>query len=86
ALQRDVPRGQFEDDDLELGMLIRADKGGGPIVGTIVEIADEVVTIDGNHPLAGVNLNFEVTIREVREATAEELEHGHAHGPGGHLH
>lgn len=86
ALQRDVPRGQFEDGDLELGMLIRADKGGGPIVGTIVEIADEVVTIDGNHPLAGVNLNFEVTIREVREATAEEVEHGHAHGPGGHLH
>ena len=53
---------------------------------TIVEIDDENVTIDGNHPLAGMNLNFAVTIREVREATPEEISHGHAHGEGGHSH
>jgi FKBP-type peptidyl-prolyl cis-trans isomerase SlyD len=52
----------------------------------VTEITDNQVKIDGNHPLAGVNLNFDVTIEEVREATAEELEHGHVHGPGGHNH
>ena len=44
------------------------------------------VTIDGNHPLAGVNLNFAVEVVDVRDASAEELAHGHAHGPGGHQH
>jgi FKBP-type peptidyl-prolyl cis-trans isomerase SlyD len=43
-----------------------------------------MVTIDGNHPLAGQNLNFDVEIAEVRAATEEELAHGHVHGPGGH--
>ena len=50
---------------------------------TIVEIDDDVVTIDGNHPMAGLNLNFDVTVREVRDATDEELSHGHVHGEGG---
>jgi FKBP-type peptidyl-prolyl cis-trans isomerase SlyD len=49
-------------------------------------VTDETVTVDGNHPLAGKNLNFDVTIADVREATAQELEHGHIHGPGGHNH
>jgi len=49
-------------------------------------ISEEMVTVDGNHPLAGVHLNFDVTVREVREPTAEELEHGHVHGEGGHQH
>ena len=44
------------------------------------------VTVDGNHPLAGVHLNFDVEVAAVRDATAEELEHGHIHGPGGHEH
>jgi FKBP-type peptidyl-prolyl cis-trans isomerase SlyD len=44
------------------------------------------VLLDGNHPLAGVTLNFNVEITGVREATAEELSHGHVHGPGGHHH
>ena len=45
----------------------------------VVEIAEDAVTIDGNHPLAGMNLNFAVTIREVRNATDEERSHGHPH-------
>ena len=45
-----------------------------------------MVTVDGNHPLAGKDLFFDVSITEVREATAEEIEHGHVHGPGGHQH
>jgi FKBP-type peptidyl-prolyl cis-trans isomerase SlyD len=53
---------------------------------TIVAIEGDLVTIDGNHPLAGVNLNFAVTVRSVREATEEELAHGHAHGPDDHEH
>lgn len=87
ALQQDVPREQFDGiENLELGMQFRVDSNIGPKVITVVRIADEVVTIDGNHPLAGVNLNFAVTVREVREATEEELAHGHVHGPGGHSH
>ncbi len=52
----------------------------------LVEINDDSVTLDANHPLAGESLFFEVEIVNVREATKEEVEHGHAHGPGGHHH
>jgi FKBP-type peptidyl-prolyl cis-trans isomerase SlyD len=52
----------------------------------VSKIEGDQVTLDGNHPLAGMNLHFEVTIREVRAATTEEIEHGHVHGPGGHAH
>ena len=44
------------------------------------------ITIDGNHPLAGQQLNFDVTVTDVRDASSEELEHGHVHGAGGHHH
>ena len=87
ALRQDVERDQFAGiDDLDLGMQFRVDSDAGPMVVTVVEIAEGVVTIDGNHPLAGVNLNFAVTVREVRAATEEELAHGHTHGPCGHSH
>ena len=52
----------------------------------VVEVGDDQVTVDGNHPLAGQILNFEVKVVEVRDATQEELDHGHVHGPGGHHH
>ena len=59
ALMQEVPRDQFKDiEDLQLGMQFRVESNTGPLVVTIVEIADQVVTVDGNHPLAGVNLNF----------------------------
>ena len=87
-LKQQVLREQFEGiDDLELGMQFRVPtESGQHIVVTVVEIGEDVVTIDGNHALAGVTLNFDVTVREVREATEEELSHGHVHGPGGHEH
>ena len=58
----------------------------GMQVVTVVAVDADHVTIDANHPLAGETLNFDVTIVEVRDATEEELEHGHVHGPGGHHH
>ncbi len=51
-----------------------------------VEVDGDNVTVDGNHPLAGLTLNFDVAVRDVRDATDEELSHGHAHGPEGHEH
>ena len=52
----------------------------------VTKVEKETVTVDANHPLAGQTLHFEVEIAEVREATGEELQHGHVHGPGGHHH
>lgn len=87
GLRQDVPRENFADiDDLAPGMQFRVDSKDGPLVVTVVEVSESNVVVDGNHPLAGVNLNFNVTVREVRSATEEEIQHGHAHGPGGHAH
>ncbi len=84
ALEQEVSREQFEGaEDLELGMQFQVESDNGPMVVTVVEIDDDVVTIDGNHPLAGENLHFDVTVREVRQATDDELSHGHVHGTGG---
>jgi FKBP-type peptidyl-prolyl cis-trans isomerase SlyD len=59
---------------------------GHQLVVTVVKVDDNRVTVDGNHPLAGVQLNFDVKVLEVRDATGEEITHGHVHGPGGHHH
>jgi FKBP-type peptidyl-prolyl cis-trans isomerase SlyD len=56
------------------------------ILFTVVDVTDDEVTVDGNHPLAGKTLTFNCTVTGVRPATAEELEHGHVHEPGGHIH
>jgi FKBP-type peptidyl-prolyl cis-trans isomerase SlyD len=53
---------------------------------TVVDVTDDEVTVDGNHPLAGKTLTFNCTVTGVRPATKEELEHGHVHDEGGHLH
>jgi FKBP-type peptidyl-prolyl cis-trans isomerase SlyD len=55
-------------------------------VWSVMEVKDGTVVLNGNHPLAGVTLHFSVEVTDVREATAEELSHGHVHGPGGHHH
>ena len=67
-------------------MQFQSETDQGPVLVTVTEIGNETITVDGNHPLAGVHLNFDVSVREVREATPEELEHGHVHGEGGHQH
>lgn len=58
----------------------------GPRTVTVIKVGGKVVDIDLNHPLAGQTLEFDIELVSVREATAEELAHGHAHGPGGHHH
>lgn len=82
-LLRRVPLDRFGDNKVEEGMQFQA---GGQGIFTVREVADDQVLLDGNHPLAGVTLNFEVEVTDVREATADELSHGHVHGPGGHHH
>lgn len=87
-LQR-VPRAVFESagiPDVEEGMRFEVATEEGDRLITIIEIDEEEITVDGNHPLAGVPLDFEVTVLEVREASLEEIMHGHIHGPGGHTH
>ncbi len=56
------------------------------ILYTVTDVADDKVIVDGNHPLAGMTLNFKCTVSEVRPATQEELTHGHVHGEHGHVH
>jgi FKBP-type peptidyl-prolyl cis-trans isomerase SlyD len=80
-LIQEVPREAFQGiDTIELGMQFEAQTGqGGTLPVTVVAVTDELVTVDGNHPLAGRNLNFDVTIEEVRKASEEELARGHLH-------
>ena len=86
-MKQDVPIDLFGGvENIEPGMQFQSETDQGPVLVTVVEVTDEKVTVDGNHPLAGVHLNFDVKVLEVREATAEELEHGHVHGEGGHQH
>jgi FKBP-type peptidyl-prolyl cis-trans isomerase SlyD len=83
-----VPHSAFEGvEKVEPGMQFQArgDDGNTQLI-TVTEVAESGVTVDGNHPLAGQVLNFSVQVEEIREASQEELEHGHVHGPGGHHH
>lgn len=85
---QEVPKEAFKGvDELEVGMRFTgATEDGGQIPVVITAVSDSTVTVDGNHPLAGKHLNFAVSIEEIRDANPEELQHGHAHGPGGHHH
>ncbi len=76
-------RSQFGGETPEVGMQVRADGPEGAQILTIVAVEGDRVTLDGNHPLAGKPLTFDVTVVAVRAATAQELEHGHAHGDHG---
>lgn len=87
ALVQQVPREMFQGvDEIEIGMQFHAQTAQGLTVITVTEVIEDLITVDGNHPLAGKTLNFDVKVVEVRDATEEELEHGHAHGAGGHHH
>jgi FKBP-type peptidyl-prolyl cis-trans isomerase SlyD len=82
-----VPRRSFGGANPQPGMQFHAQSSDGQTrVVTVTQIVGDMVTVDGNHPLAGQNLHFSVEIAEVRDATEEELEHGHVHGAGGHHH
>ncbi len=70
-------------DDVRPGMQFHAQTNHGMSVVTVTEVSGDEVTIDGNHPLAGMALNFDVTILDVRDATEDELAHGHVHAAGG---
>ncbi len=77
-----VSKRMFEDMDLEVGMQFHADVSHGSGIITVTEIDGDDVTVDGNHPLAGETLIFDVEVIDVRPATADELAHGPVHGAG----
>ncbi|MFD1873016.1 FKBP-type peptidyl-prolyl cis-trans isomerase [Hymenobacter bucti] len=79
--------GKVDDQMLEVGnYLPMADNEGNHMQAKVIEVGDEMVTMDFNHPLAGMVMHFDGQVVEVRPATAEELSHGHVHGDGGHQH
>ena len=80
-----VPRDAFVGiDDLQVGMQVQEETEEGPLLITIREINEEQVIVDSNHPLAGLTLNFELKVIAIRDATKEELAHGHVHSGDGH--
>lgn len=80
GLVQSVPKEAFQGvDKVEEGMVFTAQTENGPLQVTVTQVADEQVTVDGNHPLAGKALSFKGSVTDVREASAEELEHGHVH-------
>jgi len=87
TLVQQVPRRAFQSGgDIKAGMRFTAQTEHGPRQVVVTRVAGDMVTVDGNHPLAGQALNFDVEITEVRAASEQELAHGHVHGPGGHDH
>ncbi|MGD8525811.1 MAG: peptidylprolyl isomerase [Thioalkalispiraceae bacterium] len=88
SMIQNVDRAMFDvEQELEVGQQFHAQSPEGHMITvTIAQIEGDEVTVDGNHPLAGVPLNFDVEVMDVRDASAEELDHGHVHGPGGHNH
>ncbi|MDA3806940.1 MAG: peptidylprolyl isomerase [Thiomicrorhabdus sp.] len=87
ALIQTVDKEMFQGvEELEVGMRFEAQSEQGMHSVEVTAVEGEQVTVDGNHPLAGLELTFEVEVTGVRESTPEETEHGHAHGTGGHQH
>lgn len=74
------------EEELQIGMQVEVELEQGKSIAVVTEIENEDVTLDLNHPLSGQTLHFDVEITEVREASEEELSHGHVHGAGGHQH
>lgn len=80
-----VNRGQFPPGaKLQEGLQFQSSHEGRAIIFTVEKIEGDAVTVNGNHPLAGQTLHFEVEVLDIRDATEEEISHGHAHGPSGH--
>lgn len=86
-LETFVIDGELATDLLEIGRTITMrDEEGSAIQGTILDIGEKEVSMDFNHPMAGIDLFFSGKIVDVRAATSSEIDHGHVHGPGGHHH
>ncbi|MEH6710764.1 MAG: peptidylprolyl isomerase [Paraglaciecola polaris] len=83
TLVQEVPRSMFEGMEIEAGMTFRATTDEGEQSVMILDVDDEIVVVDGNHPLSGLTLTFAVEILEVRSATEEEIAHGHPHSGDG---
>lgn len=88
AAVQEVPRENFQGvDNIEPGMQFQSQtEDGHMMLVTVRDVTDDMVVVDANHPLAGKKLHFDVEVTDVREASAEEKQHGHAHGAGGHHH
>jgi FKBP-type peptidyl-prolyl cis-trans isomerase SlyD len=86
-LVHEVSRGELpEGAEIAVGTQFHAENEDGVHILTVVGVEGDRITLDANHPLAGMALNFDLKVVSVRAATAEELQHGHSHGPGGHAH
>ena len=86
GLSQRIPKKHFGAQKLEPGMQVVLQTNFGPRAVTIEKVGMSVVDVDLNHPMAGKDLDFDIEIVEVREASEEELAHGHVHGEGGHHH
>jgi FKBP-type peptidyl-prolyl cis-trans isomerase SlyD len=87
TLVNPVPLAMFEGiEKVEVGMGFTAETPEGPVEVSIVEVSGDFAKVDANHPLAGKTLSFDVTVTDIRDASDEELSHGHVHGAGGHQH
>jgi FKBP-type peptidyl-prolyl cis-trans isomerase SlyD len=82
----EVPRSELSHIEITEGAVLQMQMGEQTSIVQVRNVTAETVTLDGNHPLSGQNLEFDIEIVAVRNATSEELHHGHAHGPGGHAH
>ncbi len=85
-LTESVPRTMFEgipDEELITGAQFHASTGHGEQVIVIAGVEGDTIKIDANHPLAGETLHFDVSVKDIRDATEEEISHGHVHAPGG---
>lgn len=86
-LLQDFQLDQFQNkDEVQVGVQFQVKYGEDHHIATVTKVENNMVSVDMNHPLADMTLHFDVEVMEVRDATAEELEHGHVHGPGGHQH
>jgi FKBP-type peptidyl-prolyl cis-trans isomerase SlyD len=87
SMVKSLPLSSFQNqDEVMVGAQFQAETSQGPRLATVTKTDDKNATVDLNHPLADQTLSFDIEVMEVREATKEELSHGHAHGPEGHGH
>jgi len=83
---RNIPLRKLPKGKVEVGMQYEITTDAGPMLALVTAVRGDYATIDANHPLAGMRLHFDVKVVEIRDATPEELEHGHVHAPGDHHH